>query len=289
MFAPDDHNKLTCRKSTSGMKRAHIPFGLQNRRTSDSQILIPDQKSKTSQTLGLKLVFKRQSGDKYEISSPLSSSGTAEAHKKVKFSFDEENDNTDQQEEAKVENEQIPFEPSDLVEKDDELVAHILKNQPRVKITHSIPFPIALVEDKTNIVHTKALLLIHLYKSFSSPCIICVLCKCFFSINDFSKHFHLSEEDLFDEDDEEDEETHGNITDDSKPIDAQKKTHVNLNLEQRREKKLAELRKKSFKILPYCLNKNNELNEDQLKIWKIFGERLDFIRFYLVLLRSYLE
>lgn len=278
MFTPDDHNKPTCRKSTSGMKRAHIPFGLQNRRTSDSQILIPDQKSKTSQaTLGLKLVFKRQSGDKYEISSPLT--GTAEGQKKVKFSFDEENDNTEQ---AKVENEKIPFEPSDLVEKDDELVAHILKNQPRVKITHSIPFPIALVEDKTNIVHTKALLLIHLYKSFSSPCIICVLCKCFFSINDFSKHFHLSEEDLED-DEEEDEETHENITDGSKPIDAQKKPHANLNLEQRREKKLAELRKKSFKILPYCLNKNNELNEDQLKIWKIFGERLDFIRFDLFL------
>lgn len=150
-----------------------------------------------------------------------------------------------------------------------------------------MPFPIALVEDKTNIVHTKALLLIHLYRSYSSPCIICVLCKQFFSINEFSKHFHLSDEDLLDDDDDiDDDEDNDDMDEDSHNIDedvgtgtaerrvSKDKTgagHFDWN--QIREKKLSALRKKSYKILPYCLNRNNELNEDQLKTWKIFGER----------------
>lgn len=160
------------------------------------------------------------------------------------------------------------------MERDEELIAHMLEQQPRVKITHSIPFPIALVEDKTNIVHTKALLLIHLYKSYSSPCIICVLCKRFFSINEFSKHFHLSDEDLLDKDDEESSNNDDETNDDQrKPRD--RASYTEADWQQIRERRLSSLKKKSYKILPYCLNKNNELNEDQLKIWKIFGERYD--------------
>lgn len=180
---------------------------------------------------------------------------------------------------ARLEEQQEPFEESDLVEKDEELIAHTLAHQPKVKITHSIPFPIALVEDKTNIVHTKALLLIHLYKSYSSPCIICVLCKRFFSINEFSKHFHLSDEDLLDEEDADDDAN--NNDDECNPRKHRdKNAFTQAEWEQIRERRLGSLKKKSYKILPYCLNKNNELNEDQLKIWKIFGER--YIVFFII-------
>lgn len=177
---------------------------------------------------------------------------------KVKFSFNDDEDTAAKR--ARFD-ESEPFVSSDLADRDEELMGEMLKIQPRVKITHSIPFPIALVEDKTNIVHTKALLLIHLYKSYSSPCIICVLCRRFFSINEFSKHFHLSDEDLLDEEDLEEEKGRDKVD------------NLQLDWQQIREKKLNALKKKSYKILPYCLNKNNELNQDQLKIWKTFGER----------------
>lgn len=153
----------------------------------------------------------------------------------------------------------IPFNESELVSKNDDYSASkIIQNGSKVIVNHSIPFPIALVEDKTNIVHTKALLLIHLYKSYQSPCIICVLCKCFFSISDFSKHFHITQEDLLDDED------------DDELMDT---TFV--SIEERKNRKLAKLRKKTYKILPYCLNKNNELNEHQLKTWKLFSDRFN--------------
>ena len=96
--APAPHIKITqtCRKSTSGIKRqqqqSQYNTAIQtSRRTSDSLLTstgsIDEQQSNNNNTtkpLGLKLVFKRQSGDKYEISSssPLSSSGNAEQSSK---------------------------------------------------------------------------------------------------------------------------------------------------------------------------------------------------------------
>lgn len=78
----------TCRKSTSGIKRTTSSQpqrmmaapSTSSRRTSDSSI------TSQPQSLGLKLVFKRQSGDKYEISSPASSTG-GDSHPIRKVSF----------------------------------------------------------------------------------------------------------------------------------------------------------------------------------------------------------
>lgn len=253
-----------------------------------------DTSNGSTSSFGLKLILKRQAGDKYEIktstgapSSPASNYSNdstchldrpkRQAARKVKFHFSEtESDESPIKKRPRLSNLNtqprckiieykeilLPFDKTELVAKCDlNFLEHI--KQPKVSLNHSIPFPIALVEDKTNIVHTKALLLIHLYQSYSSPCIICVLCKNFFSIGEFSKHFHISEEDL-DEDDDEDEEPESENEHFGSYLDI---------IERKKQKKLFNLKKKSYKILPYCLNQNNELNEDQLKIWKLFSEK----------------
>lgn len=84
-----------------------------------------------------------------------------------------------------------------------------------------------------------------------------MLCKNFFSIPDFSKHFHIGDDEL-DTDTSEDEVSYETFMTD---------------VDERREKKLRKLRKKSYKILPYFLNQNNELNENQLKTWKLFSSK----------------
>ncbi|RMZ93780.1 hypothetical protein BpHYR1_044467 [Brachionus plicatilis] len=230
--------------------------------------------------IGLKLILKRQHGDKYEIRNPNSassncSSGSSrpkrEAARRVKFDF--ESDESPVKKKPKncanpalkipklllnFTETCIPFDRSELVQKSDALLDQISEHQVKICVNHSVPFPIALVEDKTNIVHTKALLMIHLYQSYSSPCIICVLCKQFFSIPAFSKHFHIGEDEL-------DTESSGDELD-------QGSFHTFLSqLEQKKDKKLNKLRKKSYKILPYFLNQNNELNEHQLRTWRTFS------------------
>jgi hypothetical protein len=160
----------------------------------------------------------------------------------------------------------VSFEASEIVERVDEDVKRsIMERPPRVIINHSIPFPIALVEDKTNVVYTKALLLIHLYKSHASPCIICVLCKRFFSIADFSRHFHISDEDLYDEEEDDDEEE-------------EMMTNMNMTFfsaDERRQHKLTKLLKNKYKILPYCLQNAGDLSEQQLKTWRMFSDRFN--------------
>lgn len=244
-------------------------------------------------SFGLKLILKRQYGNKYEIKNPNTSNSSncsfdssssrprREAARKVKFKFEDEDSPVKKRPKYTPSVSQprisrpkiflpqpetcIPFEQSDLVEKTDGLLNEISNYQVKISINHSVPFPIALVEDKTNIVHTKALLLIHLYQSYSSPCIICVLCKNFFSIPTFSKHFHISEDDL-DTDSSGDELDQGSY-------------HTFLSeLDERKERKLRKLRKKSYKILPYFLNQNNELNQNQLKTWKLFSSKFTFYK-----------
>ncbi|CAF0840393.1 unnamed protein product [Brachionus calyciflorus] len=242
--------------------------------------------SPTPQHVGFKLILKRQHGDRYEVKNVTTTNSSScsfdsgssrpkrEAAKRVKFNFDESDESpVKKRPKSTSSNSQpriklpkffpeicLPFNSTEIIEKDDLLIQEISNIQVKVSINHSVPFPIALVEDKTNIVHTKALLLIHLYQSYSSPCIICVLCKNFFSIPDFSKHFHISEDDLDTEssDDDLDQNTYHNFLSE---------------LDERKEKKLRKLRKKSYKILPYFLNQNNELNENQLKTWKLFSSK----------------
>lgn len=114
----------------------------------------------------------------------------------------------------------------------------ILNNQPVVRMEHSKPFPIALVESQTNIVETKAVLFMHLFQSLSSPCIGCPECSDFMTCRDFSKHIHIDEDD---------------------------------------DVGLAELKKsntqKSYKILPYRMNEDEELSENDMNIWRQFGRR----------------
>lgn len=114
----------------------------------------------------------------------------------------------------------------------------ILNNQPVVLMEHSKPFPIALVESETNIVETKAVLFMHLFQSLSSPCIGCPECSNFMTCSDFSKHIHIDEED-------------------DEILDMLKKPKV----------------QKSYKILPYRMNENEELSENDMNIWREFGRR----------------
>lgn len=71
---------------------------------------------------------------------------------------------------------------------------NILNNQPSVQMEHSEPFPIALVENETNIVETKALLFLHLFQSLSCPCIGCPACHSYMTCAEFSKHVHKDED-----------------------------------------------------------------------------------------------
>ena len=111
------------------------------------------------------------------------------------------------------------------------------QSRPIVLIEKSQPLPICLVEDKTNIVCTKALLFIHLFQTFSAQCIGCPLCKIYLNITEFSKHIHQNEDD---EDDESDSEKKSEITSNHSDMDddtqsySNSKTHI----------------KKSYKILP---------------------------------------
>lgn len=114
----------------------------------------------------------------------------------------------------------------------------ILNKQPVVIMEHSKPFPIALVESETNIVETKAVLFMHLFQSLSSPCIGCPECSDFMTCGEFSKHIHIDDDD---------------------------------------DEGLPELKKpkalKSYKILPYRMNEDEELSENDMNIWRKFGKR----------------
>ena len=93
-----------------------------------------------------------------------------------------------------IEPEVISFDVDEIVPQTIEEKISIACKQPLVKINHSQPFPIALVEETTNVVFSKAVLLNHLYQSYSSPCILCPMCRKFLSVAEFSKHLHLAHE-----------------------------------------------------------------------------------------------
>ncbi len=334
-----------------------------------NQNIIVDENSSSSSTvpkLGLKLVLKRHSGDKYEVKTnnpnytPLSASTSLlintpntdilssrrpkrEAARKVKFTFSEseydlddipirkksrlttQSLNTQQptppsasnnyilkQQNKKQQNinyktstktttninnnvkivisesnntitpllptpppppqpTQIKFERSDLVPCSIDDKISIIKEQPFILIKQSKPFPIALVEDKTNVVYTKALLFLHLFKSYSSQCIYCPWCRLFLSVGEFSKHLHL--EDLDEEEDEEDESSssYSDLSSNEEQDEQEDK------YKKKQLKKLNKLKQKSFKILPYCTNLqqdgDDKLSESDIQTWKTFGSR----------------
>jgi hypothetical protein len=149
----------------------------------------------------------------------------------------------------------------------------IMKNPPTVRIIHSKPFPIALVEDKNNVVHTKACLFLHLFQTYLSQCIHCPWCKKLLNVSEFSKHLHMDQMDDDDDEDEDDDDgDERNIESDEIELETQEERQRHFQL-RKREIKFAKLSKKSFKILPYCFNNNEELSEQDIRRWKIFGDK----------------
>lgn len=82
------------------------------------------------------------------------------------------------------------IQPASFIEK-----SEILQRKAYVVLHHSQGIPIALVENKTNFITTKAVLFIHLFMSLSSGCIWCPLCEFHLSVTEFSKHVHSEEGD----------------------------------------------------------------------------------------------
>jgi len=109
-----------------------------------------------------------------------------------------------------------------------------------VLLYHSQGIPIALVENNTNFIQTKAVLFLHLFVSLSVGCIWCPLCATHLSVTEFSRHVHPEEG----EDDEEDQPSE----------DSEFKA------------------KKTYKILPYRID-GQELSSDVLVGWKTFARR----------------
>ena len=142
----------------------------------------------------------------------------------------------------KKRNKKSIFHQNELIKSTEYEKLQIINNQPCVLINHSVPLPIVLVEDKTNIVHTKALLFLHLFQSNFSPCIGCPRCKKILTIDQFSKHDHLDEE-----------------------VENDDPNKLNIS-------------KQSFKILPYRINNESEMNESDLRTWKLFGKRFNYFK-----------
>jgi hypothetical protein len=139
------------------------------------------------------------------------------------------------------------FSIDDLVHYTYQEKLNILTRQPNVLVNHSKPFPIALVEEGTNIVHTKALLINHLFQSYTSPCILCPLCKKFLNVYEFTRHLHEFESAA----------TADPLSDDDEYNDYQ--AYID-----------SILRRKKFNILPYQ-TANNPLTAVDMEIWKSFA------------------
>lgn len=148
------------------------------------------------------------------------------------------------------------FSSSEVVHASNEEKLKIYESQPLVLIEHSRPFPICLVEDKTDIVCTKAVLFIHLFQTYTAPCIGCPLCKSYLNITEFSKHIHPEDDESDDDDDDDGRKRTRDDFDDSGDVSPKPA--------------------KSYKILPYCLS--GDLSEADLKIWKLFSQRVSLFK-----------
>lgn len=116
----------------------------------------------------------------------------------------------------------------------------------RVVMNHDV-LGLALCEEKTNLVRSKALLHCHLYISNTTPCIYCIECNKYMSVNDFSKHIHVSIDDIDDPFDD----------DEAKAVNKLLKTH-------------------RYSILPYPVN-FVELNKNESELWQAFSKKyIDF-------------
>ena len=129
----------------------------------------------------------------------------------------------------------INFDCEEIIPLTNEEKLKIAQEQPVCRIVHSKPFPIALVEEQTNVVFSKALLLNHLYLSYSSPCILCPLCSKFLTVAEFTKHL----------------------------------LHSNQDVENGEDNKSSS--NKAFNILPY--RTRSQITEYDMSTWKLFSKR----------------
>lgn len=68
--------------------------------------------------------------------------------------------------------------------------ASVINRSVRIIVEHKT-LRIALVEANTNVIQTEAVLLLHLFKTRTAPCIYCPKCKTFMSVKEFGAHFHV--------------------------------------------------------------------------------------------------
>lgn len=68
----------------------------------------------------------------------------------------------------------------------------VISRSVRIIVEHKT-LRIALVEANTNVIHTEAVLLLHLFKTRTAPCIYCPKCKTFMSVKEFGAHFHVAD------------------------------------------------------------------------------------------------
>ena len=118
---------------------------------------------------------------------------------------------------------------SDLFEK-----LEIIKNQPVVQMSHAKPVRVLVIDQNTKKVSTNALLFISYYKSYSSKCVWCPLCKVIMDVSQFLKHIE---------------------------------THMEFNNEQNIE---SNGMKKPKKIYNMQLCDSEKENDYSIKNWKIF-------------------
>jgi len=209
-----------------------------------------DVNNNSSNNGSAKIVLRKVSGTDYRIISLniTSNRPKRKATENAKYVF---NESLEEQDDSVVfiANNYNPalwvrrFKTHEITQQTQETKMKIAKNQPTVKIEHSIPFPVALIEEGTNKIHSKGLLLNHLFHSFEARCILCPLCKLFYSVTTFATHVNIDEQV-------------------SENGDEKIRCREQLN------------RTSRFQIVPY---KTNFENESDLLPWKIFSER--FIRF----------
>jgi hypothetical protein len=209
----------------------------------------------------LKIILKRSSEDKYEVDQKpiVATPGLIKTQPPNRNFF------------IKDPPVEVEFKQNELHRVSEHEKQEIVLNQPKLILNHSKPFPIALVEDKENAVYTKALLYMHLFQTYTSPCVFCPWCKNFLSIGEFSKHIHV--EDLSDSDDD----SSSDLDDSDDDDDTERKKKKQQIKQEKKQGKYERLMKLSFKILPYCLNKAAN-NEASIKTWKMFGERFAHLK-----------
>ena len=134
-----------------------------------------------------------------------------------------------------------PFFKCDLHYKGFEEKVKILLNAPKTVIEMT-NLGLALCEEGSNVIRSKAILHFHLFISNTTPCIFCPYCNIYLSVNEFSKHIHVTIDDIDD------------------PFDADEKKAANKILNDHK-----------FNILPYAVN--GELNKFELEIWEAFSQK----------------